>query len=134
MVSSGVDVYTPLIDQMAGICKVSVNDVAEGVEVAYGKLIEGATLGISRQGVSGCANAAACKQTATCANQEEVRTKVCRLEVKLEDHVLCMVRHVDSDARGKATKASYSEARVTCREVRGKASKATYSAEFDSAL
>ena len=69
MVSSGVYVYTPLIDQMAGICKVSVNDFADGVDIAYGKLIEGATLGISRQGVSGCANAAACKQTAACANQ-----------------------------------------------------------------
>jgi hypothetical protein len=98
MVSSGVYVYTPLIDQMAGICKVSVNDVADGVDIAYGKLKEGATLAISRQGVSGCANAAACKQTAACANQEEVRTKVCRLEVKLEDDVLCMVRHVDSEA------------------------------------
>ena len=101
-------VCTPLIDQMDAICKVPVNDVADGVDIAYCKSIEVATFAISKRGVSGCANAAACKRTATCSNQEEVRTKVSRLKVKLEDDLLCMVRHVDSEARGKASKAMYS--------------------------
>ena len=106
MVSSGVDVYTPLIDQVAGICEVSFNDVADGVDTADGELKEGATLANSRQDVCGCANATGCKQAAACANQEEVRTNVCRLEVKLEDDVLCMVRHVDSEAPSNLQKSA----------------------------
>ncbi len=96
---------TPLFDQVAGICKVFFKHVADGVDIADGKFKEGPTLGICKQGVCGGADAAACKQTAACVNQEEVRTKVCRLEVKLEDDVLCMVGHVDSKALSNLQKA-----------------------------
>ncbi len=94
-----------------------LNDVADGVDIAYGKLKEGATLAISRQGVSGCPNA---------APHVPIKKRYAPRSVSWKSNwkMMCSVWRAMLTARH----------RVTCSKVRGKASKATYSAEFDSAL